>query len=204
MPVDPQKIAARTALILLGAGASRRFGAQDKLGQPLWGRPLAHHALRAHSGLNWAEKILVCSTPAEWHGAFSEAGFNILTNPTADGGMLSSLQLGAKGTGEVSHFCICLADMPLIRPEHLLALLTASGQHPDRIIATESTDYIGVPTILPRQAIDLLPQRGEGGARRLMSGALGVPTPLEDLSDIDTMRDLERLETHQNAQDSSL
>ncbi|WP_417278975.1 hypothetical protein [Celeribacter sp.] len=94
--------------------------------------------------------------------------------------------------------------MPLIRPEPLLALLTASGQHPDHIIVTEATDYIGVPTILPRQAIDLLPQRGEGGARRIMAGALGVQTPLEDLSDIDTMSDLERLQAHQNAQDSLL
>ena len=47
-----------TALVLLAAGQSRRFGG-DKLGAPLLGKPLALHAADALAAIPFATRIAV-------------------------------------------------------------------------------------------------------------------------------------------------
>lgn len=53
-----------TVVPLLAAGRALRFGAADKPAQPLWGRPLAEHAVAALAQGRFAVRIAVVSGAA--------------------------------------------------------------------------------------------------------------------------------------------
>ncbi|NKC52029.1 NTP transferase domain-containing protein [Ochrobactrum cytisi] len=47
------------AVVVLGAGAGKRFGSGDKLNQKLADKPVAHHILGSLAPFQWGRKILV-------------------------------------------------------------------------------------------------------------------------------------------------
>ena len=51
----------KPALVVLAAGASRRFGTENKLLQPLAGKPLLCHTLERAAALPVARRVAVCS-----------------------------------------------------------------------------------------------------------------------------------------------
>ena len=50
-----------TALILLAAGLSERFGDEDKLLALLNGKPIIQHAIEAAKGINYRHRLAVVS-----------------------------------------------------------------------------------------------------------------------------------------------
>ncbi|WP_410219210.1 NTP transferase domain-containing protein [Paracoccus sp. (in: a-proteobacteria)] len=103
----------RTGL-LLAAGASRRFGPQDKLLAPVRGRAMVIHAAEAMSGADLGHRIAVISNPelAPLLGAFT-----IVT--ISPGQQSDSLRAGLAAAGLVHRLLVALGDMPDVTAGHL-------------------------------------------------------------------------------------
>ena len=82
----------KPALVVLAAGASRRFGAANKLLQLLDGKPLLCHTLELAAALPVMQRAAVCSV--ETAPLAEAAGFTVLLNPQPELGQSHSLRLG--------------------------------------------------------------------------------------------------------------
>lgn len=182
----------RVAVILLAAGASRRFGDANKLLTPLAGHPLACHAAAMLAGLRFGAGIAVCGAQDDvLQALLREQGFHIASGAASEQGMAGSLGIGmavAQGR-DVEAALVCLADMPFVPVSHIAALLAAyDGQ------ALTSADEQGVrmpPALLPSGQFDAIRAlQGDQGARKLLAGAGVVVAPPGALRDIDRPGDL--------------
>ncbi|RNF33445.1 nucleotidyltransferase family protein [Paracoccus methylarcula] len=178
----------RTGL-LLAAGASRRFGAADKLLALLDGRPLIFHAADAMRNAALTRRIAVIANPAL--RAYLH-GFEIVEiRPAAQS---DSLRAGLQVAGETDRLLIALADMPRVTSE-LLDMVTSTATE-DRPAACHDPGPPMPPACFPRgwltRLADLTGDQGAGRfIRALPAGALVKAPGL--LDDIDTAPDLARM-----------
>lgn len=180
--------------MVLAAGLSRRFGADDKLLADFGGQPLAQHCAETLSRLDFAHHIAVCHDSPLLTTMFARSGFSVLINPDSAQGQASSLALGvAEAAKQDTQFVlICLADMPFITAEHLLRLLDALDQSPNGIAASAAHPQ-GPPTPPAIFAAQHFPElttlTGDQGARHLLRQANIVVAPQGELADFDTPAD---------------
>ena len=187
--IEPQT----TALILLAAGRSRRFGAADKLAQPLGGRPLGLHVAHTLRAMPFAARIAVVSqVPPD----FAAYGFALAANPAPDEGMSRSIAIGldaARGH-PVEAVLIVLADMPCVTEAHV-ARLFAAADGPDTIVASSDGERPSPPALFGASWFDALAAlHGDAGARTLIRRARHVIAPPGELVDIDSEEALRRLD----------
>jgi len=175
----------RVAAVLLAAGASRRFGAADKLHADLEGRPLVMHAAATLRTMGFGALVAVCG-PAT---APLLDGFEVVINDMPDDGQARSVRLGVERAlvHDVDAVLVALGDMPFVTPAHLHALLAADG---DRVAS--SLDGQAMPPALFRRdrARALLGLDGDRGGGRLLTGATLVAGDAMLLADIDRPSDL--------------
>lgn len=184
---------AQTALLLLAAGLSRRYGAADKLVATYRGKPLAQHAAETLAALPVMRHLAVCR-----HGdddlaqLLSRLGFQLVRNPYSARGLASSLALGVAAAGSPDALLVCLADMPLVTPGHLLDIVARVT--PGGIVAS-TAGPLAPPTPPAAFAREVLPQllrlEGDTGARHLLQIAERVIAPAGTLVDFDTPDDFE-------------
>ena len=91
------------SLVVLAAGASRRFGAANKLLQLLDGKPLLCHTLELAAALPVMQRAAVCSV--ETAPLAEAAGFTVLLNPQPELGQSHSLRLGWPPAGRATAAC---------------------------------------------------------------------------------------------------
>ena len=184
--------AERTALILLAAGRSRRFGDADKLTVPYLGRPLGLHVVVALEAVPFAARIAVVADTAL---DLATCGYQVVTNDDPSAGLGRSLQLGmaAAVQRDPDAVVIALADMPRVTAAQIYRLLDAA--HGDDAIVASSDGVIPRPPALFGRAhfAALLSARGDMGARDLVRRGHHVVAPPSELIDIDTPEDLEKL-----------
>jgi molybdenum cofactor cytidylyltransferase len=102
------------AAILLAAGASRRFGRRDKLGERLAGRSLLDHALANARASGARRVLLVTCRPVYKHGVTPVRARN------ARSGLSASLAAGLAALRPIEReVLIFLADMPFARAPRL-------------------------------------------------------------------------------------
>jgi molybdenum cofactor cytidylyltransferase len=182
---------ARTAVILLAAGLSRRYGAVGKLVASYRGKPLAEHAATTLAGLPFSRHIAVCRSGDDDLAAILKGlDFTIVRNPDSARGMASSLALGVEAAGQPEALLVCLADMPLVTESHLLDLV--GRVTPGGIVASTMglRDAPTPPAAFAREYIpELLRLEGDKGARHLLQLAERVVAPDGTLSDFDTPED---------------
>lgn len=182
----------RTLLVLLAAGRSQRFGAADKLAQPWRGRPLALHVVSALAAVPFMDRVAVISDTELDFGAL---GYRVVTNPHPERGLSGSVKLGvaaAQSLGAAA-VLITLADMPRVSAMHVFRLLDA-GARADSVVASSDGTAAGPPALFAAgRFAELLDLSGDEGGRRLINAASKVIAPPNELIDIDTPEDLERL-----------
>jgi molybdenum cofactor cytidylyltransferase len=178
----------RVVAVVLAAGRAERFGS-DKLLHPLDGKPLAEHVAATLSALPLIARIAIC--PAG-NGArrdlFLRHGFDIVDNPHPEQGMGTSLALGAQRaiTLDADAMLVCLADMPYVTREHLLALLKVDAP----AVATESNGTRSPPAVFARALLpELATLTGDHGARALLKTAATVSAAPALVRDFDTPAD---------------
>ena len=127
----------KTTGVLLAAGASIRYGAEDKLLAPFRGEPLLLHAARTLRTLPLGRHIAVVRDRNSQVGDQpARAGFEIVLNADTHLGPSTSLGTAARAAVGQESMLVCLADMPKVGVGHLDAILAPLG--PESIAASSA------------------------------------------------------------------
>lgn len=183
----------RLGIVVLAAGASRRFGEADKLLAPLGGRPLAAHAfalagaLARRQGMDPDSAVAVTAATAVAALA-GHAGLRSV--PVPPGGPQSvSVRTGLAALPQrVDAVLFLLADMPWLRVDDVAALL--------RLRAPACAEAGGVrmpPALMPRGWCTSVPLTGDQGLRALLGRVAQdhcLPLPAARLADVDVPADM--------------
>lgn len=186
-----------TALLLLAAGASKRFGAGDKLLADLDGMPVLNHAANILSSEHVAARIAVIGPNQEDRRSLLEAaGWTVITNQLANTGQASSLKTGIKAVEEIPQAdkaLVLLADMPRITDAHTKALVAEMKPGTPAVMSLAG-NVPCPPALISKEVFPLLKESsGDTGAGRVLSSLPGtrrVPLPADEAIDIDTPADL--------------
>ena len=174
-----------TAVVLLAAGRSARFGA-EKLVVPVNRAPMVSHALRLGGRFPFKQKIAIVRPDLpEVEELCRRAGFHAVRNYDASSGMSQSLDLGIEAIADAEAALVLLADMPFVSEHHIRLLLVAFGDPPG-IVASARLGVRMPPAIIGRR---LFPKArlltGDIGARALIADAPVVEGAADMLRDID-------------------
>ena len=190
-------------IIILAAGASKRFGKPKQLlefeEQTLLER-IAENAIQ--TGL---ETVVVLGANAEKIGkSIENLSVETVINEDWQSGMSSSLVEGLRKMLEIKNdlqaVIILLCDQPLIGKNTILKLIETQKSTNQMIVASRYAETIGVPALFMQEVFDeLLNLNKEIGAKSIIEkyaetdlATISVP---EAEFDIDTEKDFERLKT---------
>ena len=173
--------------VLLAAGASRRYGSENKLLSMLHGQPLVCHAAQALRESEASVLIAVAHAPEvapHLHG-FDRVSPGIPNPEQSDSlraGVTRALELGA------TQLVVTLADMPFVTADLINQVIAATTQ--DSPAAMTDGQRPLPPAGFPAQFFDaLLALKGDRGAGQILSKsaqtALIAGSP-EMLHDVDT------------------
>ncbi len=199
MPSDTATNEDGLAILLLAAGLSRRFDAGPKLHAPFGGIPLFVATARRLRPVEAAQRLCVVPDADDRLAHMAEAeGFRVVLNPAPERGMGSSLAVGAGMVEDGLAILVCLADMPLVSPAHLRALVRRrSLAGPDAAATTLFEGRRQPPTVFgPNLLRHLRSLDGDKGAKPVFDRATQVETiesRREEMGDVDTAADLARL-----------
>lgn len=177
--------------VVLAAGASRRFGARDKLAARISGRAMVQAPARALSGLGLSRRAAITRTPRQPH-ALRGTGTALWSvgHRRPQAASLRRAVRGARAAG-ASHLLIVLGDMPGIGRAELRGLLRHGGLHP--AMASGGRSH-APPALIPRRLFGpLLRLRGDRGAGALLRRCPDlrrVPLGADALRDVDRPEDL--------------
>ena len=131
---------ARTAAVVLAAGAGTRFGG-GKLSATLGDRRVIDHVLDALARVGLAETVVVVG-PGPDATSLRQGGARVVVNPRPQDGVSSSLRAGLAALGpSVDAALIVLGDQPFVRPATIRALLAVEVP-------------VGRSLVVPRYAAD--------------------------------------------------
>jgi CTP:molybdopterin cytidylyltransferase MocA len=186
----------RLAVAVLAAGASRRFGAADKLIADLRGEPLGLHAVRAIPQELFAIRFVIASTSdhpltPRWRAS----GFDVHENPDASQGMGTSVALAARQAiaAQADALLIALADMPFVPRDHFAALVDVCTSD-DSVVCSSDGHARMPPAIFGKNVLPSLSTLdADTGARLLLQDAKALTCSPAWLIDIDTPEALHSL-----------
>ena len=201
-------IASDIAGILLAAGFSERFGAEDKLLAPFRGAPLVRHAARTMIDAGFGKTFaVVAANNAHCIAELESQGLAVIENPEPSGGQGLSLSLGVKAASAfgAKGAMVTLGDMPFVRAATLNKVCAAIGDADAAVsLATRNSTTVRMPPVLfsARVFSSLQYLRGDTGAREILAGLdRVVPVPLDEhcALDIDTLEDLNQATSERSA-----
>jgi molybdenum cofactor cytidylyltransferase len=182
-------------VVVLAAGASRRFGSPKQLVR-IAGRPLLHTVVsRAVEIAGHSVTVVLGSGAVELSALLRHSPASILVNRNWEEGIGSSIRTAVgRLPGSCAGVLIALADQAAVTTEDLRRLAGSWRAHPDHIVAAQYAGITGVPAVFPAWCFpELIELRGDQGAQFLFhrhtERTLRVPIPGAAL-DIDTPEDL--------------
>ncbi len=189
----------RPWVVLLAAGASRRYGRPKQL-ERVGGESLLRRMARVAIASEPAGCVVVLGArAARLQGELRGLPVRIVVNLRWQAGLSSSLAAGlAAVPTEARAALVLLADQASVRPADLELLVAAWHVAPRLPVAARVGRGFGPPAILPRRLCPKLARlRGDRGARELLkapsSRTVGVELP-SAATDIDLPADVARLE----------
>lgn len=186
-------------VIVLAAGASRRFGSPKQLVR-VDGRPMLHTAVaNAVSLAGGAVSVVLGSGAGELAGLLRHTPATVIVNRQWEEGMGSSLRTAmSRLPGAPEAVLVMLADQAALTVEDLRRLVAGWRRNPDSVVAASYSGTVGAPALFPRRCFAALGAlRGDEGARLLLQRELDtlVRVPLPNAAiDIDEPEDLLQLE----------
>jgi molybdenum cofactor cytidylyltransferase len=183
-----------TALILLAAGRSARFGSSNKLNEMFLGQPLGMHVVTALEAIPFAKRIAVRDGIQIDYEA---RGYQIVRNDDPDAGMSLSVKMGveaARGPG-IEAVIIALADMPRVTAAQIYRLYDAENG-PNSVVASSDGIDPKPPALFGAGRFDeLIALKGDAGAREMIMAGRHVVAHPDELIDVDTQQELDALMT---------
>ena len=163
------------AVVVLAAGASRRFGDADKLQAKIKGVPMLAKSLAAYDRLTAAYKIAVLAPDSALGDICNAAGFDTVTNPRAGEGMGTSLAAGINALPDgVTHAFIGFGDMPFLQPQTLQLIARAIDKSVSIIVPTYQ-DRRGHPVLFAATHFaNLKKLEGDKGGRSIIAACPNV------------------------------
>ncbi len=188
--------------VVLAAGASTRFGAENKLLAPLDGEPVLQHTLNAlvRAGMHDVVVVLGADADAD-ETAIRWRGERRVVNERPEDGSASSIRLGLDAAVEVPDadaVLIVLGDQPTLRPgvvRAVLAVAESPGAATAHFVRPRYADDPAPNPVLVRRAAWALAAGLEGdwglGALLANQSDRVVEVPVEGANpDVDTPADL--------------
>jgi len=181
--------------IVLAAGRSSRSGAQNKLLSRMNRHTVVRQTLSAVSQAGFAAPIVVTGHEGdEVDAALSGLIYSRIQNKTYKTGMAGSLKLGLQQVpAETDFTCVCLGDMPFVKPDTLRALANAANRLSEfKIFIPTFNGKRGNPVMWHRDMVEpLMTIEGDKGGRAMIHAheALVCEVPVDDhgiLIDLDT------------------
>lgn len=174
------------AALLLAAGASRRFGGDNKLLADLGGRPLVSHTAENLAMIDVQFRIaaIVDDTVAD---LLARLGFRTIVVP-AGSEQSQSLALGVREAERlgVDHVLLVLGDMPFVPTTALVNLMALAGHG---VVCMRRGAQRMPPAIFPAHRFpELVALRGDRGARAMLSAVPDeqtLPLTAEQAIDVD-------------------
>ena len=181
-----------TALILLAAGKSTRFGLSDKLTEMFLGQPLGMHVVTALEAVPFARRVAVRDGVQLDYAA---RGYHEVHNARPEEGMSLSVKLGVEAAcvAGIEAVLIALADMPRVTAAQIYRLFDAQNG-PDTIAASSDGVNPKPPVLFGANRFDALAKlEGDAGARELILAGRHVVAHPDELIDVDTEEELDEL-----------
>jgi molybdenum cofactor cytidylyltransferase len=189
---------ARPWVLLLAAGASRRFGSPKQLAR-IGGESLLRRMARVAIAVAPGRCVVVLGAAApRLRRELRRLPVTIVVNGQWRKGLSRSIAAGIDALPQSARAAlILLVDQAAIGPAELELLSAAWRKSPRSIVAARAGGVLGPPAILPRHLFrDLRRLRGDRGARELLRDPLRRVIAFEipgAAADIDRPADLARI-----------
>jgi CTP:molybdopterin cytidylyltransferase MocA len=178
--------------LILAAGEGTRFGPRPKLLEPLRGRPLLEHAIRAQEAVDELSPIVVVlgAHADELRSAIDFGRAVPIVCEVWQEGQSASLRAGLSALPGIPRVLVTLGDVPTVTPDAIRRLLHA----PDGARAAYA-GRPGHPVVLGPAQLELLSKiTGDEGARSVLPAQLLIEcSDLCSGLDVDTPTDLEAI-----------
>jgi molybdenum cofactor cytidylyltransferase len=171
------------ALVVLAAGASRRFGSPKQLAV-LDGETLLRRAARVAAA--WAARADDRRAFVVLGAHITDVDLEVVINPHWEEGLATSIHAAVHAAHDAAALLITLADQPGVTEDDLERITRTDAP----IVAAAYAGTVGVPAMFHRSQFDaLLALRGDQGAKSLLVNAVSVEVP-KAAWDIDRPQDL--------------
>ncbi len=164
--------APRIAALVLAAGRSTRMGANNKLIEPVAGRPMVRHVVETALAAGLAGvRVVTGNKPAEVQHALDGLDVTYTHNPDFADGLSTSLAAGTRALDtDIDGVVVLLGDMPLITPDLIAGLVAAFDPAEGRAICVPvHRGKRGNPILwAARFFADMANVQGDTGARHLI------------------------------------
>jgi len=193
----------RPDVLVLAAGLATRMGA-DKLLARLGDGSVLGSVVRAATGCAGLGRVVVVAGPdstaaeAALRKDCPAGDYEVVSNPSPEAGMASSLQVGLTHLDGGRDLLVLLGDQPLVSIDTVSRLLAARAVSPRAAaVGLAQAGGVGPPVLLHRSLRpQLLELRGDQGARLLLArhaaAVIGVACEPDETLDVDTPADLAR------------
>jgi molybdenum cofactor cytidylyltransferase len=189
-----------TAIIILAAGESSRFGS-PKQNLNYNGETLLQTAVKNALAVSETVLVVLGANRETIEHSIKDQQVDILYNTSWQEGMASSIRLAIEKLQtdylQVTSVIIMLADQPFADAEILKQLTEEADKTDKKIIASQYNETLGVPVLFKSGYFPyLLALKGHDGAKKLLmlhdDDVQPVPFPLGSV-DIDTAEDWKKL-----------
>ena len=203
----------KPVIIVLAAGRGSRFsGPSHKLAQALGSGSVLGQTIR-HAIESRLPVVVVTTAPLVGEASGWVAGRDVVVLPEVGSagahrlGMGYSIAAGVAARADAGGWLVLPGDMPLVRPDTLVAVAAALAQHP--VVFAQHQGRRGHPVGFSAELYsDLVQLTGDEGARRVMARYPSVGLELHDagvLMDVDTQSDLQAVrDSHAQANSPAL
>lgn len=168
----PEEGAFSYAAVILAAGRSIRFGAEDKLLVNLAGKPLLSHVCETVKAMALSQVCVVCPSGGEIASLVQAFGFQAVPNDKPDCGMGHSIALGAEALRPCDGVFVFLGDMPHIPARVCKSLIGSHQGRHSRIACPSYGGRYGHPVLFGWDHVaELQELSGDRGAKHLLAKA---------------------------------
>lgn len=200
-PGKPIASVAKTAVLMLAAGASSRFETGDKLLAECGDLSVLEGA--ASIALSTSPSLQIAVTNDQHPQRANQLrrlGWQVIDNPRAHLGQATSLKAGldaVRANPTINQVLILLADMPYVSDAHLNLVLRLANSPALTAIMSDADGVLCPPALFKRCHFDALSElTGDRGAKSVFAGlahgTATVPIAPEEAIDIDRVEDLTR------------